>query len=129
MDQNKIIHALSEMFGDKLEIAYLFGSHAAGRATEKSDLDLAVLTNEPLTQEYVWLCAQDLAIQLGVDVDLINLMNCNTVLSMQIIQEGKLLLDHHHKAPFFETNICRMYQDLQLSRRDNLAAFQQKWAN
>ena len=129
MDQNKIIHALLDVFGNKLEVSYLFGSHAAGRATDDSDLDLAVLTNKPMTREEVWEIAQDLAIRLGTEVDLINLMDCNTVLSMQIIKEGKLLFDPHHKAAFFETNIYRMYQDLQLSRRDNLADFKQRWAN
>ena len=129
MDQNKILHALLDVFGNKLEVSYLFGSHAAGRATDGSDLDLAVLTNEPMTREEVWQIAQKLAIRLGTEVDLINLMDCNTVLSMQIIEEGKLLFDPHHKAPIFETNIYRMYQDLQLSRHDNLAAFKQRWVD
>ena len=110
-------------------MSYLFGSHAADRATNDSDLDLAVLTNEPMTREEVWQIAQKLAIRLGTEVDLIDLMNCNTVLSMQIIEEGKLLFDPHHKAPFFETNVYRMYQDLQFSRQDNLAAFKQRWVN
>ena len=99
MDQNKILHALLDVFGNKLEVSYLFGSHAAGRATDGSDLDLAVLTNEPMTREEVWQIAQKLAIRLGTEVDLIDLMDCNTVLSMQIIEEGKLLFDLHHKAP------------------------------
>lgn len=129
MDQNKIISALLDILGNKLEVSYLFGSHAAGRATDDSDLDLAVLTNEPMTHEAMWQIAQKLAVRLGTEVDLINLMDCNTVLSMQIIEEGKLLFDPHHKAPFFETNIYRMYQDLQLNRNDNLAAFKQRWAN
>ncbi len=129
MDQNIIIHTLLDVFGNKLEVSYLFGSHAAERATNDSDLDLAVLTNEPMTREEVWQIAQKLAIRLGTEVDLIDLMNCNTVLSMQIIEEGKLLFDPHHKAPFFETNVYRMYQDLQFSRQDNLAAFKQRWVN
>ena len=129
MDQNEIIRALLDVFGHKLKLCYLFGSHAAGRATDESDLDLAVLTSETMTREEVWHIAQKLAIRLGTEVDLINLMDCNTVLSMQIIEEGKLLFDLHHKAPFFETNIFRMYQDLQLSRHENLAAFRQRWVN
>lgn len=107
----------------------MFGSYAYGRATEDSDIDLAILPRSPMKQEEIWIITQKLSIRLGRDVDLINLMNCNTVLSMQVVEEGKLLFDPNHKAPFFETNIYRMYQDLQLNRQDNLASFKQRWTN
>jgi len=129
MDSNLIVNALLAVLGDKLELSYLFGSYASGRATEDSDIDLAILPRSPMTQEEVWIIAQKLSICLGRDVDLINLMDCNTVLSMQVVEEGKLLFDPNHKAPFFETNIYRMYQDLQLNRHDNLVSFKQRWTN
>ena len=82
MDSNLIVNALLAVLGDKLELSYLFGSYASGRATEDSDIDLAILPRLPMTQEEVWIIAQKLSICLGRDVDLINLMDCNTVLSM-----------------------------------------------
>lgn len=129
IDPNLIVDALLAVLGDKLELSYLFGSYAAGRATEDSDIYLAILPQVIMTQEEVWQIAQKLAMQLEKDVDLINLMDCKTVLRMRVVQEGKLLFDPHRKAPCFETNVYRMYQDLQLSRHDSLASFKQQWAN
>lgn len=123
----QIVETLEHVAGKDIELAYLFGSHAINRANKHSDIDIAILPHAPITAERIWEWAQHMAAQLGKDVDLINLMDCNTVLRMQIVQEGQLLLDRNNKAPSFETDTYRMYQDLQFSRQDNLDAFKQRW--
>lgn len=123
----KIVETLEQVAGEDIDLAFLFGSHAIGRANKHSDIDLAILPHKPITPKMNWEWAQKIASLLGKDVDLINLMDCNTVLRMQIVQEGQLLLDRNNKAPSFETDTYRMYQDLQLSRQDNLDAFKQRW--
>lgn len=126
MDKQKIINALAQL-GLEIELAYLFGSQATGRQTSSSDIDLAILPANKLDPKTCWLLAQRLSSQLGSEVDLINLMTCNTVLRYQVIEEGLLLLDPKGKAGFFETDTYRMYQDLQIKRHDNIKAFKQRW--
>ncbi len=123
----KILETLEKVAGKDIELVYLFGSYATERANDHSDIDLAILPHAPITPKMIWEWTQSIASHLGKDVDLINLMDCNTVLRMQIIQEGQLLLDRNNKAPSFETDTYRMYQDLQLSRQNNLDAFKQRW--
>lgn len=122
-DQQRISDALKEVFPERLELGYLFGSFATGHATANSDIDLAILPTDPLPKLEIWERAQKLAKILGRDVDLIDLMNCTTVLRSQIVREGVLLLDTNGLAPFFETDTYRMYQDMQLSRQDNINSF------
>ncbi len=127
MDKAKIAQTLQQLAGEKVVLGYLFGSYAHGRENEHSDIDVAILPSKPMAHAQVWELAQKLAISIGKDVDVINLMECNTVLRMQVIQQGVLLFDLQNKAPMFETDTYRMYQDLQFSRQDNLAAFKQRW--
>lgn len=118
---------IERLFTGRIRLAYLFGSFASGRAGEHSDLDLAILPFQPVPDEDIWSWGQALAVELGRDVDLINLMNCSTVLRYQVVTEGKLLFDIQGDAAGFETETYRMYQDLQLERHDNLKAFKQRW--
>ena len=126
-DLKALADMVERLLSGQIRLAYLFGSFASGRAGEHSDLDLAILPFEPVSDETIWSWGQALAVELGRDVDLINLMNCSTVLRYQVVTEGKLLLDIQGDAAGFETETYRMYQDLQLERHDNLNAFKQRW--
>jgi predicted nucleotidyltransferase len=68
---------------------YLFGSRAAEAAGTESDLDLAVLAEDPLSAVEVWELAQQLAISTGCDVDLVDLRTASTVMRMQVIAHGQ----------------------------------------
>ncbi|MDB1122402.1 type VII toxin-antitoxin system MntA family adenylyltransferase antitoxin [Vibrio algarum] len=129
MDQILIVKALQQHLPKGVEFAYLFGSYASGRSTKNSDIDIAVFPTEPMTSIAVWESAQAISKQLNKDVDLINLMECNTVLRFQVVTEGLFLVGDRIKADFFETDTFRMYQDLQYSRQDNLASFVERWKN
>lgn len=126
-DLNALSGIVERHLADRIRLAYLFGSVASGRAGEHSDLDLAILPSQPVSDEDVWSWGQTLAVELGRDVDLINLMSCSTVLRYQVVTEGKLLFDPEDAAAGFETETYRMYQDLQRERQDNLKAFKQRW--
>jgi len=127
VDLKALPDIIERLFAGRIRLAYLFGSFASGRAGEHSDLDLAILPSQPVSDEDIWAWGQTLAVELGRDVDLINLMSCSTVLRYQVVTEGKLLLDIQGDAAGFETETYRMYQDLQLERQDNLKAFKQRW--
>ncbi|HIP59338.1 MAG TPA: nucleotidyltransferase domain-containing protein, partial [Campylobacterales bacterium] len=63
----------------------IFGSYADGSATNKSDIDIAYLSTEALSQIQRWEISQKLAILLSNDVDLIELSSTNTIFRYQIL--------------------------------------------
>ncbi|MBK6846165.1 MAG: nucleotidyltransferase domain-containing protein [Proteobacteria bacterium] len=76
-----------------LQALYLFGSTAAGHDQRDSDLDLAVLLPRPLTALARWELEQGLAHALGRDVDLVDLRGASTVMRVQVVAYGRLLID------------------------------------
>lgn len=70
---------------------YLFGSQAAAAQRPDSDIDLAVLAAAPLSDKQRWNLAQELAVELGRDVDLIDLRSASTVLRSQILHTSRKL--------------------------------------
>jgi predicted nucleotidyltransferase len=81
---------------------YQFGSRARGTARPTSDLDLAVLAREPIPHEQRFHLAQELAVQLHRDVDLLDLRTASTVMKMQVLTTGQCLetRDERAKAEF-----------------------------
>jgi predicted nucleotidyltransferase len=70
---------------------YRFGSQAKGTARPSSDMDLAVLARDPIPNIRRFELAQELAIQLHRDVDLVDLRTASTVMRMQVISTGECL--------------------------------------
>ena len=96
---------------------WLFGSHADGRATAVSDIDLAVLfTRRPTAAERLELQA-DLAQQLAKPVDLIDLDAASPVLAMQVLRHGRLLLDRNPRRRIaFTSTLPSRYEDVRRLR-------------
>ena len=72
---------------------YHFGSHATGQARPESDVDLAILAREPLTDTGRFALAQELAVMLHRDVDLVDLRAASGVMRMQVLSSGTCLVD------------------------------------
>lgn len=70
---------------------YVFGSAAQGQTTEDSDLDLAVLGTEPVPPTRLYHLARSMEAQLGIDVDLVDLLTASTVLKREVIALGRLM--------------------------------------
>lgn len=70
---------------------YRFGSQAKGTARRESDVDLAVLARNPIPNLRRFEMAQELAVQLHRDVDLVDLRNASTVMRMQVLSRGTCL--------------------------------------
>ena len=70
------------------EFIILFGSFAKGNAHDDSDIDLAYFSNTPLSSYDRFLLAGELATIAGREVDLIDLKQADTVLTIQIFSEG-----------------------------------------
>lgn len=100
--------------------AYLFGSRAAGTASERSDWDIAVYIDEELLEENpVWQkfrIEDRIAVALGTDaveVVVLNRMD-NPLLAFEIISKGIVLVDNNEDERFaYECKALGQYHDWQ----------------
>jgi predicted nucleotidyltransferase len=77
----------------QIDLAILFGSHAAGRALPTSDLDLAVAANHQLGAREKMALIDDLALAAQCPVDLIDLTAVSGPILQQALTKGRLLLN------------------------------------
>ncbi|MDH5739070.1 MAG: nucleotidyltransferase domain-containing protein [Nitrospira sp.] len=100
---------------------YRFGSAERGAVRPESDIDLAIFSREALPELRRFELAQDLAIQLHRDVDLVDLRSASTVMRMQIISTGTCLTSVDEQARReFEMYTYSDYARLNEERRDIL---------
>lgn len=66
----------------------LFGSFAKGSVHNKSDIDLAFISKQPLSSYERFILAGDLASIAHCEVDLVDLKQIDTVFTMQIFEQG-----------------------------------------
>ncbi len=98
---------------------YRFGSQAKGTARPDSDVDLAVLSNEPMTNVRRFELAQELATQLHRDVDLVDLRTATAVMRMQVLSTGTCLDSRDERARGeFEMYAYSDYARLNEERRE-----------
>jgi uncharacterized protein len=76
-----------------LQAAYRFGSTVSGDTHAKSDVDVALVADEPLSVERCWEVAGDLAAELARDVDLVDLRRASTVMRVQVLQGAVTIVD------------------------------------
>lgn len=91
LDMNKLTGQLLKSLSPYYIV--LFGSRAAGKATDHSDIDLAFLSDEDFDEYEIFMTAQKLAEITGCEVDLIDLKKASAVFKTQIITRGKALID------------------------------------
>jgi len=101
---------------DNVKLIYLFGSFASGEQHADSDLDIAILPVKALDNLTRWQIAQELACELDIDVDLVDLNTASTVLCQQVITQGKLLWGESNEDDAFAVKTMAMYQRLQAER-------------
>lgn len=105
----------------RLTALYRFGSAERGTPRPGSDIDLALLLNEPLPELRRFELAQELAIQLHRDVDLVDLRSSSTVMRMQVLSTGTCLASDDDAARReFEMYVYSDYARLNEERREIL---------
>jgi len=118
--QESIVQLIRAQINDPVAI-YLFGSVAADAVHESSDIDIAVLPQEPLSTETRWNLQQELAIALRTDVDLVDLLSASTVMRLQVVSTGELMFEgDSYKRAEFEMVTFSMYARLNEERREIL---------
>ena len=120
MDDPALIEYLRKSVPELIAL-YRFGSQAKGTARPDSDVDLAVLARNPIPAIRRFELAQELAIQLHRDVDLVDLRSASTVMRMQVISMGTCLDAPDEPARReFEMYAYSDYARLNEERRDIL---------
>lgn len=102
-----------------LVAAYVFGSQADGTARATSDVDLAVLAERPLPAMERFALQGDLARALRAEaVDCVDLRAASTVMQMQVVSTGRVLLDANRTArQHFEVYVYSSYALLSEERQ------------
>ena len=106
-----------------IKLIYLFGSRASNTFGATSDWDIAVLADAELDNLQRWEQAQELALRLNADVDLIDLYTASTVMQKQVIDSGALLYERDGAADSFDMKVLSMYARLQESRAVLIESF------
>ena len=78
-----------------ISLAILFGSLATGTAGPGSDLDLAVYVGKPITSEEKMQLIEELALQIGRPVDLVDLKTAGLHVMGQIFSSGRRIFGSH----------------------------------
>ena len=115
---NRLIERLRELLGRQpgIACAYLFGSVARGEASSTSDIDLAVLFEQPTADTLRGPLARlrlDLEDALGRSVDLVAMETAPPDLIHRVLRDGALLLDRNpNQRIAFEVRARNEYFDL-----------------
>lgn len=116
-DLERAVDLLEERFG--VNVLWLFGSEAQGRARPDSDIDLAALFRRRPTGLEQLEAAADLSVLLGRDIDLIDLDGASPILARQVLKTGRLIADREprRRHAFFSKTVS-LYDDLKIQRRE-----------
>lgn len=110
----------------KIQAAWLFGSGHTGRARPDSDVDIGLLTSEPLTTEELIDLAGRLERELGVErVDLVELEAASPVLAFEAISGRSLLNRDPHRVAAFVSLTSRIYEDTMATLERGLTYWKQ----
>lgn len=89
-----------------LRVAILYGSAAKDRMTARSDVDVAVLFDRPLSAESKMALAAELGAELSRAVDLVDLFSLNGTLLKQILCKGRVFV--RRSPEDLAALLCRM---------------------
>jgi len=120
---------LASAFPDRRLLgAWLYGSHAAGRARADSDVDVAILFDGPLDPVALFDMGCRLAAELGVPVDLVDLRRAGGLLRVEATQRGRALVPPTVEADYFTTHAVADHAAFAGNRRAATAAMQEKFS-
>ena len=114
MEQELLKRVVAVLEAHNVRLAYLFGSHARGEATELSDVDLAVSFDLDVDRRKAQGALLDaLALELETDrIDLVLLEEIPAPLAFRVIRDGERLLAKDPREDVsFRTRTLMRYLD------------------
>ncbi len=114
---SEIPAALAKELGSA-QFALLFGSFGTPYFTDSSDVDVAVRPRERLDVSSRLALTAALEAVIGRDVDLLDLMAADPIVSLQVLRSGRVLVMNDPEAfRRFVARVLSEYPDLKLDRR------------
>ena len=113
---------------DAIRLAILFGSRAAGTARPDSDIDIALLADEPLSPAVKLELAEVIAGELGCPVDIVDLYAAGEPILGQALKGKRLLGDSETYAKLLNRHLLNEADFVPLQRRI-LAERRNAWIN
>ena len=115
-----------------INVAYLFGSYAKGKASPLSDIDIALLLDEAFPSNNYFDKRLELHPKIAKilktdEIDLVILNQASPVLAYNILKNGKVLFTKNQNSKVrFETKVISQYLDTQKMRTLNLNRMKQR---
>lgn len=88
------IDGIKEVLKDSVEFALLFGSAVTGRMTLESDIDIGAYFKKPIGFDEILGIKAALSDKTDRDIDLIVMNTGDTIITMQILANGKLFINN-----------------------------------
>ncbi|WP_294706016.1 nucleotidyltransferase domain-containing protein [uncultured Fusobacterium sp.] len=121
MDKEVIDVIIKKLKRFNPEFIYIFGSYASGKLRKESDIDIAFFSLNKLSSFDIFLCAQEISLQLKREVDLIDLKNSSTVFQNQVVRTGKVIYEKNRDLRYqFEVLTIKKYIELNSWRKEQL---------
>ncbi len=98
---------------NNISLCILYGSAATGRMTKQSDVDLAIAGKEMFDLEYLADLQVRLSLNLGYEVDLVDMNRIEGLILKEILKNGIVLIkknssiyaDFIRKAIYFDSDV------------------------
>jgi predicted nucleotidyltransferase len=100
-----------------LELAFLFGSRASGKARPDSDLDLAVLLDRPLPADLKLRLTESVADAFGCAVDVIDLFGVPEPITGEVLKGQRLIGTDESHARLMTRHLTNVADFLPLRQR------------
>ena len=111
IDDNKIVSLLKRRIRD-LQAVYLFGSVVGDQFSTHSDLDIAVKAGAMIDPIKRWEIQEELAVLVGRNVDLLDLVQASLVMKFEVINTGqRIFCGDIDYIESYETSIFSQYLD------------------
>jgi predicted nucleotidyltransferase len=118
-NKTTIINACIQLLKHKAVFAYCYGSLVTGRLRRDSDIDIAVYLKKrnPAFKDRLELITE-LGSHIDRQVDLVLLNQCDPVIAMQVLGNGRLILNENNTLRIrYILKQLSLYADLRISRK------------
>jgi predicted nucleotidyltransferase len=117
--QDKVVKSLTKKITE-LEFVSIFGSALMVEFDSlKSDIDIAFISSATLTNTQRWNIQEELASELNIDIDLVDLSNANDVIKFEIISKGEVIFKKpSEKLELFLDDVYINYIQLNEDRKE-----------
>jgi len=120
---NNTLNKVKEFLVRQLEpqTIIVFGSSVKGNFREDSDIDVAFISAKEVTSYDLYLLAQSLVLEVGREVDLVDLSQASTVFKVQILGLGRVIYSNDpQKLAEFQIRALKEYALLNEERAEIL---------